>query len=124
MTTEMKIEWKSEKEPPYLFRQVAEWTGIKLHHARVRAGRMLEHTPSCHQINVSLGGKLVTQKISATGRLVSTNGSGDGNIYALDAVSGSLKWKFQTGDVVHASPAIVDGKLYLRTAGHLFAIGK
>jgi outer membrane protein assembly factor BamB len=39
-------------------------------------------------------------------------GSGDGNIYALDAVSGSLKWKFQTGDVVHASPAIVDGKLY------------
>src|SRR3954468_21047255 len=40
-------------------------------------------------------------------------GSGDGNIYALDAASGSLHWKFQTGDVVHASPAIVDGKLYV-----------
>ncbi len=24
-----------------------------------------------------------------------------------------IKWKFQTGDVVHASPAIVDGKLYI-----------
>ena len=33
-------------------------------------------------------------------------GSGDGNIYALDASTGALKWKFQTGDVVHASPAI------------------
>ncbi len=40
-------------------------------------------------------------------------GSGDGNIYALDATYGSLKWKFKTGDVVHASPAIVDGKLYI-----------
>jgi eukaryotic-like serine/threonine-protein kinase len=40
-------------------------------------------------------------------------GSGDGNIYALDAASGDLKWKFKTGDVVHASPAIVDGKLYI-----------
>jgi outer membrane protein assembly factor BamB len=40
-------------------------------------------------------------------------GSGDGNIYALDASTGSLKWKFKTGDVVHASPAISDGKLYI-----------
>jgi outer membrane protein assembly factor BamB len=40
-------------------------------------------------------------------------GSGDGNVYALDAVSGDLKWKFQTADVVHASPAIADGRLYV-----------
>ena len=40
-------------------------------------------------------------------------GSGDGNIYALDATTGDLKWKFKTGDVVHASPAIVDGRLYI-----------
>jgi len=40
-------------------------------------------------------------------------GSGDGNIYALDAASGALKWKFKTGDVVHASPAIADGTLFL-----------
>ena len=40
-------------------------------------------------------------------------GSGDGNVYALDAVSGQLKWKFQTGDVVHASPAISDGTLFI-----------
>ena len=40
-------------------------------------------------------------------------GSGDGNVYALDAKIGSPRWKFHTGDVVHASPAIVDGKLYI-----------
>jgi len=40
-------------------------------------------------------------------------GSGDTNIYALDAATGSLKWKFKTGDVVHASPAISDGTLFV-----------
>jgi outer membrane protein assembly factor BamB len=40
-------------------------------------------------------------------------GSGDTNIYALDAATGSLKWKFKTGDVVHASPAISDGVLFV-----------
>jgi eukaryotic-like serine/threonine-protein kinase len=40
-------------------------------------------------------------------------GSGDGNVYALDALSGDLKWKFQTGDVVHASPAFADGVVFV-----------
>jgi eukaryotic-like serine/threonine-protein kinase len=40
-------------------------------------------------------------------------GSGDGNVYSLDASSGKLNWKFQTGDVVHASPAVVDGTVYI-----------
>ncbi|MFY9528120.1 MAG: PQQ-binding-like beta-propeller repeat protein [Candidatus Acidiferrales bacterium] len=40
-------------------------------------------------------------------------GGGDTNIYALDAASGNLKWKFKTGDVVHASPAISGGTLFV-----------
>jgi outer membrane protein assembly factor BamB len=40
-------------------------------------------------------------------------GSGDGNVYSLDAASGALNWKFKTGDVVHASPALADGTLFL-----------
>lgn len=40
-------------------------------------------------------------------------GSGDGNLYALDAVSGELSWKFKTGDVIHASPALADGVLFI-----------
>jgi outer membrane protein assembly factor BamB len=40
-------------------------------------------------------------------------GSGDGNIYSVNATSGALNWKFKTGDVVHASPAIADGILFI-----------
>ena len=40
-------------------------------------------------------------------------GSGDTNIYALDASTGLLKWKFKTGDVVHASPALANGTLFI-----------
>ncbi len=40
-------------------------------------------------------------------------GSGDTNVYALDANSGALKWKFKTADVVHGSPAISDGTLFV-----------
>ena len=40
-------------------------------------------------------------------------GSGDGHIYAVDAKSGALRWKYKTGDVVHGSPAVCDGAVYL-----------
>jgi eukaryotic-like serine/threonine-protein kinase len=40
-------------------------------------------------------------------------GSGDGHVYALDAASGAQKWKFHTGDVVHASPAVAGGVVYV-----------
>jgi len=40
-------------------------------------------------------------------------GSGDGNVYALNAATGELRWKFATGDVVHASPALADGTIYV-----------
>src|SRR4029077_10981721 len=40
-------------------------------------------------------------------------GSGDGNLYALDALTGDLRWKFKTGDVVHASPAFVNGVVFV-----------
>jgi outer membrane protein assembly factor BamB len=40
-------------------------------------------------------------------------GSGDGNVYAVEAASGKVDWKVTTGDVVHASPAIADGVVYV-----------
>jgi outer membrane protein assembly factor BamB len=39
-------------------------------------------------------------------------GSGDGHLYALNAGSGELRWKFKTGDVIHASPAYANGVLF------------
>jgi outer membrane protein assembly factor BamB len=40
-------------------------------------------------------------------------GSGDDNVYALNADTGALRWKVKTGDVVHASPAIWNGNVYV-----------
>lgn len=40
-------------------------------------------------------------------------GSGDGNVYALDAKSGALRWSFRTGNVVHASPAVANDTVYI-----------
>ncbi|HKE37874.1 MAG TPA: PQQ-binding-like beta-propeller repeat protein [Candidatus Baltobacteraceae bacterium] len=40
-------------------------------------------------------------------------GSGDHSVYALDAATGALRWKFTTGNVVHASPAVADGTVYV-----------
>jgi eukaryotic-like serine/threonine-protein kinase len=40
-------------------------------------------------------------------------GSSDSNIYALDAATGAVKWKFKTGDVVHCSPAVWRGTIFV-----------
>jgi eukaryotic-like serine/threonine-protein kinase len=50
-------------------------------------------------------------------------GSGDGNVYAVDARSGLLQWKFATRDVVHASPAVANGTVYIGSwDGVLYAL--
>lgn len=40
-------------------------------------------------------------------------GSGDHNIYALNASTGAVRWRFTTGNVVHASPAVAGGTVYI-----------
>ena len=40
-------------------------------------------------------------------------GSSDGNLYAVNAKDGSLKWKFKTNGSIHASPALQNGIIYI-----------
>ena len=75
----MQIEWKSETVEPYLCKQFGEWPGVHVHWARVMPGRLLEHTNAYHEVNVAIKGKLVTEKVSATGKRIVTHG-GSGNI--------------------------------------------
>lgn len=71
----MEIVWKSHKtESPYLFRQSGRWDGVKIHRARVLPGRMLEQISDFHELNITLGGKLTTEKCSANGKSVKTKG--------------------------------------------------
>jgi outer membrane protein assembly factor BamB len=38
-------------------------------------------------------------------------GCGDSTLYALDSQSGTVKWTFKTGGVIHSSPAACNGKI-------------
>ncbi len=50
-------------------------------------------------------------------------GSGNGDIYAFDAASGSERWRVSTGGRVRSSPAIADGTAYVGSAdGYLYAV--
>ncbi len=40
-------------------------------------------------------------------------GSSDGNVYAVDASNGELKWKFATNGVIHTSPVIYKNTIYI-----------
>lgn len=50
-------------------------------------------------------------------------GSGDSYIYAVDAYSGKLKWKYKTGNVVHARPALYNSQLFIGSFdGYVYAL--
>ena len=59
----------------------------------------------------SLGSPILMALMWATTRSF-TDGQIERGMYALDAASGQLKWKFATANVVHTSPAIADGVVY------------
>ena len=71
----MEINWKTNVENPYLFKQQAKWNGVRVHRARVLPGRMLEHSVAFHEVSINLGGRLTTEKISASGKLIRTKGA-------------------------------------------------
>jgi len=49
-------------------------------------------------------------------------GSGDGNLYAFDARSGTKKWSAATGGAISSSPAVANGVVYVgSTDTHLWA---
>lgn len=76
----MRIIWQNEDlESQYAFRQRAEWSGVKVHRARVMPGRLLAHEAAFHEINISISGKLTRESVSATGKMTCVKG-GDGGL--------------------------------------------
>jgi PQQ enzyme repeat len=50
-------------------------------------------------------------------------GSDDSYLYAANALTGELRWKFKTGDVVYSSPAISDATVFVGShEGYLYAV--
>jgi polyvinyl alcohol dehydrogenase (cytochrome) len=50
-------------------------------------------------------------------------GSNSGEMYALDATTGKILWKFASGGTVIDGPSIVDGALYWGSGYHLAGTG-
>jgi len=49
--------------------------------------------------------------------------SGDAKVYALDAVTGALRWSYSTGGQAYSSPAVADGVVYVGSSDNkLYAL--
>ena len=59
------------------------------------------------------GGSFVMPSSPAVADGVVYVGSLDGDVYTLNAASGSINWGFPTGDQVLSSPAVVGGVVYI-----------
>ncbi len=84
-------------------------------------------------LDAKTGEMLKYGRLGATKNYYSSPVTGDGKIYVLNeagqlsVVSAEREWQVLSSadfeEDAHATPAIVDGKIYLRTAGHLYCFG-
>lgn len=84
-------------------------------------------------LDAKTGKMLKYGRLGATGNYYCSPVAGDGKIYVaneqgqLSVVSADKSWKTisaaEFGEDVYATPALVDGKIYFRTAGHLYCFG-
>ena len=74
-------------------------------------------------------------RVAGTGNYYSSPVAGDGKLYLLSqkgtvsVISATDSWKLLhsadfPGEEGYATPAIVDGRIYLRTSGHLYCFGQ
>lgn len=84
-------------------------------------------------LDAKTGLPLKKARLAAAGDYYSSPVAGDGKLYLvtelgqLTVISNAGDWQelftAEFGENVYATPAIVDGKIYLRTAGHLYCFG-
>jgi len=84
-------------------------------------------------LNAATGEDLKTGRVEGTGNYYASAVAGDNKIYLADqkgtvsVISSFAEWTslhtVDFKDEIYATPAIVDGKIYLRTNGHLYCFG-
>ena len=84
-------------------------------------------------LDVKDGKRIKRDRLAGSGNYYSSPVTGDGKIYLVDdrgrltVVSAVREWEVLAScdfeESTYATPAIVDGRIYLRTAGHLYCFG-
>lgn len=115
--------WKLNKQIPYCPSPVY-YRGLLF---MIRSGGILS------VIDAKAGQILKQQRLAATGEYFSSPVAGDGKVFLINqhgkltvleaAAGGGELSSADFGEDAYASPALVDGKIYLRTSGHLYCFG-
>jgi len=121
--TETHVLWSHAKYVPFCASPVV----VDDHLFSVKDGGIV----SC--LDVKTGKSLKAARLEANGDYYSSPVAGDGKLYLLDqegrltVISATAELKVLStadfGENTYATPAIVDGRIYLRTAGHLYCFG-
>ena len=85
-------------------------------------------------LNSATGQATKSGRVMGTGNYYASPAGGDGKVYllsqrgTLSVVEAAPQWKVihsaEFGEECYATPALVDGRIYLRTSGHLYCFGE
>lgn len=122
--TDSHVAWEFSKFVPFIASPLCVGGTVFL----VKDGGILT------SIDARTGQPIKTKRLPATGAYYSSPVSGDGKVYLLNergratVISATGNWQVLStsdlGEDTYATPAIVDGRIYLRTAGHLYCFGE
>jgi outer membrane protein assembly factor BamB len=117
------VRWKYEKFVPFVASPLVYQGRVYT----VKDGGIL----TC--LDAASGKPLKSGRVMGTGNYYASPAGGDGKVYllsqrgTLSVVADSDQWEVihsaEFGEEVYGSPALVDGRIFLRTSGHLYCFG-
>ena len=121
--TNSRVSWEFTKSVPFVASPLSAGGHVFL----VKDGGILT------ALEAASGKPKRVKRLPATGAYYSSPVAGDGKVYLLNergrltVISAAGNWKVLStanfGEDTYATPAIVNGKIYLRTVGHLYCFG-
>jgi outer membrane protein assembly factor BamB len=118
--TKSHVQWEFTKFVPFIASPVSAGECL----FNIKDGGILT------SLDLKTGQATKTQRLDGTGAYYSSPVFGDGKVYLVNmkgelaVVSATKDWQVlstsEFGEEVYATPAIVDGSIYLRTSGHLY----
>ncbi len=92
----MQVNWKNDvtKKSPILFKREACWNDFCVKQVRVLAGEMPEHTAKINEINLTMDGKIKTQRHTSNGK--TRVDCGDSNTMCFTPIGQTIEANWDT----------------------------